>query len=69
MVLQEIIGANFLSAVFYTLVGGFLGLLLMVLAAFLVPKIVDRLTPAIDEEKEIARGNLAVATYLLYIPF
>jgi uncharacterized membrane protein YjfL (UPF0719 family) len=30
---------------------------------FLVPKIVNRLTPNIEEEKEIVRGNQAVARY------
>ena len=29
----------------------------------LLPKIMDRLTPNLDEEKEIARGNVAVAQY------
>jgi hypothetical protein len=38
------------------------GVLIMV-AAMLIPKLLDRLTPDIDEEKEIARGNRAVAEY------
>jgi hypothetical protein len=38
------------------------GALIMV-AAMLIPKLLDRLTPDIDEEKEIARGNRAVAEY------
>ena len=28
-----------------------------------MPKMMNRLTPNIDEEKEIARGNVAVAEY------
>lgn len=63
MAIEAIVGANFLSAVFYTLFGGLLGILMMGLAALVVPKIVDRLTPMVNEPKEIARGNLAVATY------
>jgi hypothetical protein len=48
----------------YTIIGGLLGLLLMIAASWVVPRIVDRLTPQIDDEKEILRGNLAVATYV-----
>jgi len=54
---------NIVLSVVYTVLGGILGILMMGLAAFIVPKLVDALTPNIDEEKEILRGNLAVATY------
>ncbi len=37
------------------------GVLLIMGASLVIPKLLDRLTPAIDEEKEIARGNRAVA--------
>ncbi len=50
-------------AVTYCLVGGIAGLALVLLATFLLPRIINRLTPRIDEEKEIARGNQAVAEY------
>ncbi len=36
---------------------------LVLMASVIVPKLMDRLTPNIDEEKEIARGNTAVAEY------
>ncbi len=39
------------------------GVLLIMGASLVIPKLLDRLTPAIDEEKEIARGNRAVAEY------
>ena len=39
------------------------GVVLVLGAAMVIPKLLDRLTPAIDEEKEIARGNRAVAEY------
>ena len=39
------------------------GVVLILGAAMVIPKLLDRLTPAIDEEKEIARGNRAVAEY------
>jgi uncharacterized membrane protein YjfL (UPF0719 family) len=54
---------NIVLSVVYTVLGGILGILMMGLAAFIVPKLVNALTPNIDEEKEILRGNLAVATY------
>ena len=39
------------------------GVILIMGASLVIPKFLDRLTPAIDEEKEIARGNRAVAEY------
>jgi ABC-type antimicrobial peptide transport system permease subunit len=50
-------------AIIYTLIGSILGLIIMCAFTYIIPKIVDRLTPTIDDEKEILRGNLAVATY------
>ena len=39
------------------------GMVLILGASLVIPKLLDRLTPTIDEEKEIARGNRAVAEY------
>jgi hypothetical protein len=50
-------------AVIYALVGGIIGIALVMGASFLLPHLINRLTPDIDEEKEIARGNMAVAQY------
>ncbi len=47
----------------FSLVGGLVGIVLVLLACAVVPRMMDRLTPNIDEEKEIARGNDAVAEY------
>jgi len=47
----------------FSLVGGLVGMALVLLASAFIPKLMDRLTPNIDEEKEIARGNAAVAEY------
>lgn len=47
----------------YVIVGGLLGAVLVLLASAILPKLIDRLTPAIDEQKEIIRGNQAVAEY------
>ena len=44
-------------------VSAVVGVVLILAAALVIPKLLDRLTPAIDEEKEIARGNRAVAEY------
>ncbi len=50
------------AAVFMA-VSAAVGVVLIMAAALVIPKLLDRLTPAIDEEKEIARGNRAVAEY------
>jgi hypothetical protein len=50
-------------AVVYTLVGGIVGLALILVSCAIVPRVVNKLTPHIDEEKEIVRGNRAVAEY------
>lgn len=47
----------------FSLVGGLVGIVLVLLASAVVPRMMDRLTPNIDEEKEIVRGNRAVAEY------
>jgi hypothetical protein len=47
----------------YALAGALAGAALMLLFSFVLPRIVNRMTPNIDEEKEIARGNRAVAEY------
>jgi uncharacterized membrane protein YjfL (UPF0719 family) len=49
--------------VVFSVVGGFLGMVLVLMASVVVPRLVDRLTPNIDEQKEIVRGNGAVAEY------
>jgi hypothetical protein len=47
----------------FMLVSAAVGVVLILGATLVIPKILDRLVPAIDEEKEIARGNRAVAEY------
>jgi hypothetical protein len=47
----------------FSLVGGLVGMGLVLLASAVVPRLMDRLTPNIDEEREIVRGNTAVAEY------
>ena len=50
-------------AIVYALVGGIVGTVLVLLAATFLPRLIAKLTPNIDEEKEILRGNQAVAEY------
>jgi predicted phage tail protein len=47
----------------FSFVGGLVGMMLVLGASLIVPGLIDRLTPDIDEHKEIARGNTAVAEY------
>jgi hypothetical protein len=50
-------------AILFSLIGGFVGFCLILLAARIIPRILDQLTPKMDEDREIARGNRAVAEY------
>ena len=50
-------------AVIFAVIGGLVGIVLMMVAAVMIPKLLDRLTPDLDEDKELARGNRAVAEY------
>ncbi len=47
----------------FTFVGALTGIILIMCALAFLPRIIDKLTPNIDEEKEIIRGNQAVAEY------
>lgn len=50
-------------AIVFCIVGGIVGSLLILLVSSVLPRLLDRLTPNLDEDKEIARGNRAVAEY------
>lgn len=50
-------------SVVFSFIGGLVGLVLVLISSLIVPRLMDRLTPNIDEEKEIVRGNSAVAEY------
>ena len=45
------------------LVGGVVGIVLVLASSLVLPRLIERMTPNIDEDKEIARGNVAVAHY------
>jgi uncharacterized membrane protein YjfL (UPF0719 family) len=50
-------------SVVFMLIGGFVGLVLVLISSLVVPRLIERHTPNIDEQKEILRGNTAVAEY------
>ena len=50
-------------AVVFSMVGGIIGVVLVIAASAILPNLIDRFTPNLDEGKEIARGNVAVAQY------
>jgi len=50
-------------AVVFAAVGGVVGLGLVLAAAAVLPRLIERFTPHLDEEREIARGNRAVGEY------
>lgn len=50
-------------ALVFSIVGGSVGVCIVIVASIFVPRILERITPNLDEEKEIARGNRAVAEY------
>ena len=50
-------------AMAFALVGGIVGFMMICAAASLIPRLLNKLTLNIDEEREIAMGNRAVAEY------
>ena len=54
---------NITWALVFSLIGGLAGVGLLIALSAGIPKVFDKLTPNIDEGKEIARGNRAVAEY------
>jgi len=54
---------NILWALVFSLLGAIIGIFIFIKSASKLPQFFDRLTPNIDEGKEIARGNTAVSDY------
>jgi hypothetical protein len=50
-------------AIVFSFVGGVVGVALVLASSVALPRLIERMTPNLDEEKEIARGNVAVAQY------
>ena len=57
------VAQNMAWAVAFSALGGLVGILLILAASVVLPRLIERMTPDIDEDKEIARGNVAVAQY------
>jgi uncharacterized membrane protein len=51
------------SAVAFTVIGAIVGIILVMVSSYFIPKIIAKMTPRIDEEKELIRGNQAVGEY------
>ncbi len=58
-----IVAMNLAWAAIFVIFGGGIGIALVLAASVFLPRLLDRLTPNLDEGKEIARGNVAVAQY------
>lgn len=50
-------------AMSFTVIGALVGTVLIVMVSAVLPRIINKSTPDIDEAKEILRGNEAVAEY------
>ena len=57
------VAVNVGLSVIFMVVGGVIGVLLVIASTRLLPVLIQRMTPNIDEDKEILRGNTAVAEY------
>jgi len=57
------IAQNIGWAILFSIIGAAVGILLVLGSAVFLPRLIERVTPNLDEEKEIARGNVAVAEY------
>lgn len=47
----------------FSIVGALIGMVLVIVSSLVLPTLINRLTPNIDEEKEMVRGNVAVGEY------
>jgi hypothetical protein len=54
---------NFGWASLFVAASALVGIVLILAASLLIPRLIERLTPSLDEAKELARGNRAVAEY------
>lgn len=47
----------------FSIGGAVIGIILVIASSLVLPVLINRMTPNIDEQKEIARGNSAVGEY------
>jgi ABC-type antimicrobial peptide transport system permease subunit len=50
-------------SVIFSLAGGLIGVILVIGSSLVLPVLISRMTPNIDEQKELIRGNAAVGEY------
>jgi hypothetical protein len=50
-------------SIIFSAVGGLIGMVLVIFSALILPALIDRMTPNLDEKKEMARGNVAVGQF------
>ena len=60
---MSMVAQNMGWAVVFSALGGIIGIVLVMLASLVLPRLIERMTPKINEEREIVRGNVAVAEY------
>jgi hypothetical protein len=60
---MSVVAQNMGWAVVFSVLGGVIGIVLVMLSSLVLPRLIERMTPNINEEKEIVRGNVAVAQY------
>lgn len=54
---------NIMWASIFIVITAIVGIVLILASTLVITKMLEKFTPKIDEEKEIARGNVAVAQY------
>ncbi len=54
---------NIMWASVFIVITAIVGIILILASTLVITKMLEKFTPKIDEEKEIARGNVAVAQY------
>lgn len=47
----------------FSIIGAATGIILLIVSTLVLPALINRMTPDIDEQKEIVRGNTAVGEY------
>lgn len=61
--MPEALGKDLILAASFTFLGAVLGVIALMVSVSVISRILDRLTPKIDEQQELLRGNEAVAAY------
>ncbi len=60
---MPLVVVNVAWAIVFAVAGGVVGVVLVLAGSLALPRLIDRLTPNLDEEKEVARGNLFIPAF------